>query len=107
MAVLNRSAIPAPVLPKETIEVPSLNGEVVVHGLMLKDRMELLFSESETGRINLSLMLSKTVVDDKGDPVFTEQQWELFGATHFVDAIALFKVAKRLSGIDAKVAKKK
>jgi hypothetical protein len=107
MAVLNRSAIPAPILPKETVEVPSLNGDVVVQGLMLKDRMELLFSESETGRINLSLMLSMTVVDDKGDPIFTEQQWELFGATNFTESLVLFKVAKRLSGLDAEVSEKK
>jgi hypothetical protein len=107
MAVINKSAIPEPILPKETVEVPSLNGDVIVQGLMLKDRMELLFSESETGRINLSLLLSLTVVDDKGDPLFTQQQWEIFGSTNFVDAMLLFKVAKRLCGFDAKVAEKK
>lgn len=107
MAVLNKSAIPAPILPKETVEVPALGGEVIVQGLMLKDRLELLFSESETGRINLSLLLSHTVVDDKGEPVYTQNEWELFGANHFVEALKLFKTAKRVCGLDADVAEKK
>jgi len=107
MTVLNRSEIPVPILPKETVTVPSLGGDVVVQGLMLSDRIEILFMESAAKRIDLSLLLSKTVVDDKGDAIYTQQQWELFGATNFNDALVLFKAAKRLCGLDADVAKKK
>lgn len=107
MAVLNRSEIAAPILPKETVEVPALGGEVVVHGLMLSDRLEILYKESQDKRVDLSLLLSKTVFDEKGDPVFSQQQWEIFGATHFADALILFNAAKRVCGLDAEVSKKK
>ena len=41
MAVLKKSEIPVPDLPKEVVEVPELGGEVVVRGLLLRDRLAI------------------------------------------------------------------
>ncbi len=41
MAVIKRANVAPPVLPKETVEVEALGGEVVVQGLLLSDRQDL------------------------------------------------------------------
>lgn len=103
MAVLKKSDMKSPVLPKETAPAPSLGGDVVVTGLMLSDRIKFL---STPGGAPLSQLLAMTVTDAEGAQVFTEQEWEIHGARHFAECIELFKVAKRLSGLDAEVAEK-
>lgn len=100
MAVINKSETPSPILPKETVEVPSLNGDVVVTGLLLKDRLDL-FTDLRAGRMDLSKLLALTVQDANGLLLYTQEEWEVFGSTNFVDAINIFKVAKRLNGLDA------
>lgn len=105
MAILKKANIQAPTLPKETVDVPELGGEVVVSGLLLKDRIEL-FAAAETGGAQLSRLLAATVLDADGVPVYTQEEWEQFGAQHFAAALRLFDVARRLSGLDAEVAKK-
>lgn len=105
MALLKKAEIPAPVLPQETVDVPELGGEVIVRGLLLKDRIAL-FSAAESGGAQLSRLLAATVVDADQVPVYTTEQWEQFGAQHFGAALALFGVARRLSGLDAEVAEK-
>ncbi len=105
MAVLKKANIAAPVLPKETVDVPELGGEVIVRGLLLSERLALL-SEAENGEAKLSSLLAATVVDADGAAVYDAQQWEEFGARHFAAALRLFAVAKRLCGLDAEVAEK-
>jgi hypothetical protein len=104
MAVLKKSDMKAPVLPKETVNVPSLDGDVIVQGLMLKDRLDIYSAEKT--EISLSKFLAVCVVDADGKALFTQQEWEIFGGNNTKDAIELFKVAKRLNGLDAKVVEK-
>jgi hypothetical protein len=103
MAVLKKSDVKAPVLPKETVHVPSLNGDVIVQGLMLKDRLDF-YSPKEPN--TLAKFLTVCVVDAEGKALFNQDEWEIFGGNETKDAIALFKVAKRLNGMDAEVVEK-
>lgn len=105
MSVLKKADIQAPILAKETVSVPELGGDVIVTGLLLKDRLEL-FSLHESGNAQLSNMLAATVIDADGIQVFTAPEWETFGASNFSAVINLFNVARRLSGLDAELAAK-
>jgi hypothetical protein len=105
MAILKKSQIPAPVLPTEAVEVPELGGEVIVRGLLLKDRLAL-YLDNENGHANLSKLLAATVRDGDGLPVFNVDEWEVFGTSNFGAVVKLFNVARRLSGLDAEVAEK-
>ena len=107
MAVLKRGEVAAPTLPKQTVEVAALGGEVIVQGLLLTQRLAVqskiaaLAKGAEEGAdINavLPMLLSLCVVDADGAQFFTPDQWEVFGASHQGSAIELFNIAWRLSG---------
>lgn len=104
---LKRDQIAAPVLPKEAVEVPEMGGEVVVRGLLLRERLAL-FDDAKGGERygHISAVLAACVVDADGRQVWSAEQWEQFGARHFEAALRLFDVARRLSGLDAEERKK-
>lgn len=105
--VLTKASIVAPTLPRETVPVPSLGGDVVVRGLRLSERLTMSMSVTQSERFRMvPTLLALTVVDVANEPVFSEDQWEDFGALHLDDAMALFDVAKRLSGMDEGALKK-
>lgn len=106
MALLKKANIPAPVLPKETVEVPELGGEVVVRGMLLRERIDLFFDAEKNGHGHLSKVLAATVIDADGVPVYTRDEWEQFGARNTSAVLRLFEVAKRMSGLDAEAATK-
>lgn len=104
MSVISRSSLRRPSLPKETVEVPSLGGDVVVRGMLLSERLELW-----TGTVNYAQVakaLATCVTIDDGKPAFTAEEWEAFGGQHLDDAISLFQVVKRLSGLGTEAEKK-
>ena len=105
---LKKADIKPPVLPKETVEVDALGGEVVVRGLLLRERLALFDDARDGGERfgHLSAVLAACVVDADGKQVFTVDEWEQFGAVHFEAALKLFNVAQRLSGLDVEGAKK-
>lgn len=107
MAVLKRGEVAEPVLPKETVEVPSLGGELVVRGLLLSEKLavesRIVATAQDKGAADgvhaiLPVLLALCVVDADGLPFWTEGQWQIFGASQAKEAIALFNVAWRLSG---------
>ena len=109
MALLNKSQIAAPVLPKETVDVPELGGEVVVRGLLFSERMSLLADAARgNGKAfaDIPTLLAQVVLDGDEQPVFTAAEWELFGAKNLEPVLVLFKVARRLSGLDMEAAEK-
>ncbi len=122
MTVLERGAVPAPVLPKETTTVEKLGGDVVVRGLLLSERLHLsalqsnlrtpLPGETEeqarlrAGMVMVPRMLEVSVVLNDGQPVYTAKQWEEFGATNEAEALRLFSIALRLAGRDLEAAAK-
>lgn len=103
--ILKKANIAAPTLPKQTVDVPELGGEVVVRGLLLKDRLAL-FADADAGQAQVSKLLAATVVDADNEPVYTAAQWEEFGAAHFAASLRLFDVSRKLSGLDAEAAEK-
>lgn len=105
MAVLTKDQVAEPMLPKETVTVDALKGEVIVQGLLLSQRLEL-FSAAQGGKVKLSVLLAATVVDAKGEQLYSEAQWEVFGAKHFAESIKLYDVAARLSGLNTRLAAK-
>lgn len=106
MAMLKKGAITAPILPKETVTVDELGGEVVVTGLLLKDRFAL-FVDADSGFARVAQVLAATVIDADGLAIFTQKEWEEFGAVHSAAAINLFSIARKLSGLDSEVTLKK
>lgn len=114
MALIQRDQVQPPVLRKQTVPVPGLGGDVIVQGLLLSEIMESrhvndmakvpLEGESEDhararagGRL-VAFTLAKTVVLADGKPLFTEDQWEVFGAEHPGDVLELYNVASSLNG---------
>lgn len=103
---LNKADIKRPVLPKEAVQVDELCGEVVVRGLLLRERVELFHSGQKQWSARISEILAATVLDAAGEPVFTVQEWEEFGAKHFEACARLLAVANRLSGLDGEADRK-
>lgn len=108
MALLNKSQIAAPVLPKETVDVPELGGEVVVRGLLFSERLALFARVGDGGKAFAEIpeLLALVVLDAAGETVFTSAEWEQFGARNMDALLRLFAVAKRLSGLDMEAAAK-
>ena len=96
---LNRNSLTLPVLPSETVAVDALGGDVVVRGLKLSDRLAKSYA-------HLAKLLAASVVGDDGLPLLNESEWDAFGGVNFTEALALFSVASRLSGLDAEVVEK-
>lgn len=106
MAVLNKDNIARPTPPKEVLDVPELGGEIIVRGLLLSERVRI-FNAASTGSLGISDLLACAIIDAQNEPVFSVDEWEAFGAQHFVATVNLFKKAKELSGLDAEVNQKK
>lgn len=105
---LNRQNLVKPELPRETVAVPALGGDVIVRGMMLGERLALFSDLREEGKhySHISKILAATVIGDDGKRLMDEADWEAFGGLHFNEALDLFSVARRLSGLDAEVVEK-
>ena len=102
---INRNDLIKPELPRETVAVPALGGEVIVRGLLLGERLALFADLRDDGKTyaHISKMLAPTVIGEDGAALMSEAEWEAFGGVHFGEALELFAVARRLSGLDAEV----
>jgi hypothetical protein len=118
MAVIKRGQVAAPTLPKETVGVDALGGEVVVRGLLLTERLDLEARIAQqrrdavkakadgkvkddgptAGDLAVPMLLSRCVQDADGLELWTEEQWQAFGCRYQDQALQLFNVAWRLSG---------
>jgi hypothetical protein len=122
MTLLERNAVQEPVLRKETVPVASLGGDVVVRGRLLSESLQLsalqsalrepLPGESEddararAGSVMVAKTLHLGVVLADGEPMWSEQQWNVFGAANLVEAMTLFSTVQRLSGSDLQAIEK-
>jgi hypothetical protein len=113
---LDRNQIKLPVLPRETVQVDSLGGEVIVRGLLLSERMrndrlnefarQPLDGETEddararAGSLVVPRVLAQTVIDADGQPLMNATEWDQFGSVNRSDVFHLFNTAMRLSGQD-------
>lgn len=118
MAILDRNQVKSPVLRKQTVNVPALGAEVVVRGLLLSEVLEKQHvndvakvprdgeteerARSRAGGHIVSFTLARTVTLADGEPLWTEAEWDVFGAEHPGDVLELFRVAESLNGRNKK-----
>jgi hypothetical protein len=122
MALIERNQVKAPSLPRETVAVPAMGGDVIVRGLLLSERLELsgfharlvkpLDGESEeqarsrAGGHLVSFTLARAVELADGKPLFSQAEWDTFGAEHGEAVLGLFQRANLLGGQDIEAAAK-
>lgn len=112
MAVVKKAGTAGPVLPKQTVEVEPLGGDVIVRGLLLvellgvQQRIASLRQANKGGDHAASVseivpdVLALCVLDADGVSLFSRAEWQIFGGQHQAAALNLFNVAWRLSGMD-------
>lgn len=91
----------------EEVSVPEWNGEVTVRNLTGKERDEYeagIAIQTRNGvKVNLAQarakLLVKTIIDDKGERVFTEKDINALGDKSAQALQRVFEVASRLSGL--------
>jgi hypothetical protein len=105
MALLKKSDIAAPTLHEEVVEVAELGGQVIVRGLYLHERLELALRDKD-GMRRIAQMLALCVLDADRAPLWSAEEWTLFGGRHCEAALNLWEIAKRLSGMDGEGAEK-
>ena len=108
MAFLSRAELlAANILPRETVRIPELSGDVLVQGMTgaQRDAWEatLVEGRGKKRRMNTANIRAKLVaqccVDEQGNRLFTDADAETLG-TQRVDVLnRLFSVAQRLSGV--------
>ena len=103
MALLQRADVRAPVLPKETVTVGALGGDVIVRGLLLAEKLD---RNRLSGGHMVAHTLACAVELGDGTPLYSAEEWAVFGAQHADAALDLFKTAQRLSGDDPEVNRK-
>lgn len=105
---LKKANVTVPTLPKEAVDIAALGGEVVVRGLKLSERLALWGSarEGEARYAQIADLLAVAVEDAEGKPLLTADEWDALGGTHMEQVLAVFDVARRLSGLDIEVAEK-
>ena len=108
--MLKKSAIQAPSpLKEKVVSVPELGGDVLVRGLTLPQRLEL---QIRKGFENLPYMLSVAVLAEsepgKFEPVYTEEEWSLWGVPpkQYIATLTLSEVIRDLSDLDGSQAEK-
>jgi hypothetical protein len=122
MALLQRADVRAPVLPKETVPVPALGGDVVVRGLLLSQRLALhaynarqsqpqpgetdADARARAGAQLVAHTLAQCVCAADDQPLYTTAEWEAFGSAHPAAALDLFYLARRLNGMDDEATEK-
>ena len=122
MSLIQRNEVKAPVLRKQTVTVPALNGDVIVRGLLLSELLEKNHVNAENqlprageteqqararagGRV-VSFTLARTVTLGDGKPLYSEEEWDVFGAENPDAVLDLFKVAEQLNGLNKKAVEK-
>lgn len=105
--MIKKSALPAPSLLEEVVSVPELGGDVLVRGMLLKDRLEISIVD---GYARMASMLAACVFADNetGErvPLYSAEEWERVGARHYAATLKLWDVTRRLSDIDGEEAEK-
>lgn len=100
----------APVLPEsQVVPVPELGGDVVVRPLLLSDRLALAAQRVDGHAkdfAHFAGLLAMSVVDANNEPLFTRDEWEVWGARHYAATLKIWDVAYELSGLGQESAEK-
>lgn len=100
--VISRDSLKPPTLPKETLNVPELGGEVVIRGPAASARIALERVATVDASIEkmAPVLLASSIVDAEDKPLFTEAQWDAWGGANYTAYLNLFTAAMRLWGFD-------
>lgn len=99
----------APVLRKEAVTVESLGGDVILRAMLGSERLSLgnlaRLRGDPAGAQELGddfklipRLLAKVVLNDKGEPFMTAEEWDIHGGEHPEDLLRLFDRCQELSG---------
>jgi hypothetical protein len=108
MGFLSRSdLLAACVLPRETVKIPELNGDVIVQGMSGAQRdaweASLVEGRGKRRKMNTANIRAKLVaqccVDGDGKRLFSDEDVEALGTARVDVLNRLFGVAQKLSGV--------
>jgi hypothetical protein len=108
MGFLSRAdLLAACVLPRETVKVPELNGDVIVQGMSGAQRdaweASLVEGRGKRRKMNTANIRAKLVaqccVDSDGKRLFSDEDVEALGTARVDVLNRLFGVAQKLSGV--------
>lgn len=112
MPILKKD-VPASILPPtRTVSVPELGGEVVVRPLRLSQRLELSARDAQANGDarhqydHVSALLAYSVVDRNGEPIYSAEEWEVFGAQYLASVLKLWQEVYAVSGLNQDEAEK-
>lgn len=104
---LRRADLALPTLPRETVAVASLGGEVIVRGMLLSERLQWSAEYDDATRfLQAAKALAVCVVDDDGNALLTVDEWQAHGAQHMDECLDLFERVRQFSGLGGAVEKK-
>jgi len=122
MTLLSRADVQPAAQPTETVPAPALGGDVIVRGITLSDRLAIASliapdyapragesaadARARAGAAAVAHYLARAVVLEDGLPLYTAAEWEYVGARHIDATMELYRVAKRLAGMDAEETQK-
>ncbi|WP_123296227.1 hypothetical protein [Comamonas sp. BIGb0124] len=117
MALVKRSDIQIPDIPREVEPVPELGGSVILIGLSLTDRLAndalsrldqkpgdgetVEDAHARAGAAGVLRVLSKCVLGEGDQPLMNQSEWNAFGTKHPLVSIRLFNRIQRLDGVTA------
>jgi len=108
MAILSRDQIRAAQdRPRETVSVPEWGGDVIVMGMTgsQRDSLEASVIDRNGKKVKIDLkdlrakVVSRTVVDENGEPLFSEADMSWLGAKSASALQRIYEVGQRLSGM--------
>jgi len=80
-------------------------GKVTIEHLRLSQRFSL--NEDADPNLLVAQILHMSVVDDKGEPLKTQKEWDVFGGRNFQAAMSLFQECMALNDFDGSQSAKK
>lgn len=103
--VVEKKDIARPVRRAETVATEDL-GEVVVRQVTLSAYLDIVRRNLAGGEMPIAAMLADCVVDAAGEPIFSEPEWEVWGARHLKTMWVLYDKVRALSNLDPEAAEK-
>ena len=102
--MIDRGQLQRPRLPEEEVEIASLGGSVTVRGLAMVaalamgDRIRECLASGSAAHV--PELLAATVIASDGAPLWSVDEWDAFGAGNVDEVVALYRAARRVSGLD-------
>lgn len=105
--MISRDKVPALQLPEEEVRVEAFDDTVLVRGLSFGQAMAFSNRGIREDNSHVADLLTDTVLAGDGLPLYAAHEWEAFGNAHPDEMVDLYKIARRLSGLDEADSEKK